>query len=686
MKKNKNRYRLLFLSVVLTLIWIIAAYRLVEIQVVHGKEYSEKAEKQSSGKIKVPADRGLIYDRQGRQLAINVSRNALYAYPADKREIKKIFSYLDKLYNRPAGKSKKKYRLKPNRFCWLDRDMEDRLAQKLVRDSIPGLYLKKEVKRNYPMASVGCQLLGRTDIDGNGISGVEFSYDSVLAGSPGLIDYLRDAHRNLYNIKELPLIKPVGGNSIVLTIDYYFQEIVEEELRAAVVEYNALEGSAVFMDCRTGEILAAADYVAGGKSDMVKLRAVSNCFEPGSVFKVFTAAALLEEGLIDFDEKIDCENGVWQIGRRRLHDDKDRDSLVFREIFELSSNIGIAKMAIKLGGQRLYENAGRFGFGAKCLVNLPGEQSGNIAVPKVWSDYNTAALAIGHAVSATPLQLAAAVSSVANGGQLYRPFLMRGIINSDGELIKRFKPELIAPVIDHTIADSLRAFMTGVVERGTATPVKSEYVSIGGKTGTAQVPDLENGGYLRGKYNASFLGFFPANNPILAGIVVLYQPEPVHYGGHTAGPAFKKMAERYTLANMERCNPETSLPTAADHLKMIEIPDFVDMEILLAQKIVAKKGLKLTTNADVGIIVWQYPPEGRRLPGSDYVAVIVSNDSEESKTMLDLTGLNVRTATAVLNQQRVKFEINGGGLIKKQTPRPGEKISERTVCRLLGTS
>ncbi len=686
MKKNKNKYRLLFLSVVLTLIWIVAAYRLVEIQVVHGKEYSEKADKQSSGKIRVPADRGLIYDRNGRQVAINVYRNALYAYPADRREIKKIYSYLDKLYGRPTGESKRKYSLKPNRFCWLDRDLVDNLARKMVRDSIPGLYLKKEIKRNYPMAGVGCQLLGQTDIDGNGISGVEYSYDSVLAGSPGLIDYLRDAHRNIYNIKEVPLIKSVGGNSIVLTIDYYFQEIVEEELRAAVVEYGALEGSAIFMDCRTGEILAAADYVVGGKSDMVKLRAVSNCFEPGSVFKIFTAAALLEAGLIDFDEKIYCENGAWQIGRRSLHDDKKRDSLVFREIFELSSNIGIAKLALKLGGERLYENAGRFGFGSKCLVNLPGEQTGMVADPKVWSDYNTAALAIGHAVSATPLQLAAAVSSIANGGKLFRPSVIRGIINNDGELIKRFKPELIARVVGQSITDSLRAFMTGVVERGTATPVQSEYVTIAGKTGTAQVPDLENGGYLRGKYNASFLGFFPADNPILAGIVVLHQPEPIHYGGHTAGPAFKKMAERYTLANMERCNPEASLPTADNRLKMIEIPDFVDMEILLAQKIAAKKGVRLTTNAESGIIVWQYPPEGRRMPGCDYVAVMVSDESGENHTMFDLTGLNVRTATAVLNRQQIKFEINGGGLIKKQFPRPGETISERTVCRLIGTS
>lgn len=685
MKNNINKYRLIFLAIVISLFWCAVIYRLIDIQIVHGMEYSEQAQKQSSGKIKVPAERGLIYDRKGRQVAINVVRNALCAYPSDKREIKKIYKYLDKIYGRRSGVSARKYRLALNRFRYIDRDLSDKLTNRLIRDSIPGLFLKSEIRRKYPIPGVGRQLLGGTDIDGRGVSGLEFSSDSILAGRPGLIDYLRDAHRNIYCVKEVPLIKPVPGNSIVLTIDWYFQEIVEEELRAAVEKYNALEGSALFLDCRTGEILAAADYIAGGKADIIKLRAISNCFEPGSVFKVFTTAALLEEGLIDFEERIYCEKGVWKCGRKLLHDDKPHDSLTFREIFEHSSNIGIGKLAGRLGGEKLYEAAHRFGFGEKCMTGLPGEQPGSIVRAKVWSDYNIAALSIGHAVATTPLQLVVGVAAVANGGRLYRPTVIRGVINDEGELISRSKTELIAEVMDEENADTLRSFMRGVVERGTAMLAQSDFVTIAGKTGTAQVADLKNGGYLRNKYNASFLGFFPANNPRVAGIVVLSQPEPVHYGGHTAGPAFKNIAERYSLANLESFRPENKMPVSKNELGMIEIPSFINMDIALAKQVARKKGIQLTANTESGPVVWQYPPEGRRIPGRDIVAVMVQYDETEEPKMFDLTGMKVRTAMAVLDRQRIKYEIIGGGIVKKQVPAEGVGVKNRSVCRLTGS-
>jgi len=215
---------------------------------------------------------------------------------------------------------------------------------------------------------------------------------------------LRDAHRNTYRIKTIPLVRPVAGNSIVLTVDWYFQEIVEDELKAAVEKYNALEGTAVFLDCRTGEILAAADYVAGENNDAVKLRAVSNCIEPGSVFKI-----------------VAC-------GRSRMRDDHKYDSLTFQEIIELSSNIGTGKLALRLGPEKLCEAIDRFGFGQKTYVGLPGEQSGYIGDPGVWSDYNIAALSIGHSIAVTPLQLSSAMAALANGGSLYRPILIRGMI------------------------------------------------------------------------------------------------------------------------------------------------------------------------------------------------------------------------------------------------------------------
>jgi len=682
MKATLSKPRLYILFAILTIAFICIVYRLFEIQVVHGSEYGELAQKQSTGKINVRADRGLIYDRKGRQVAINTITNSLYAYPSGKREIKNVYHYLDKLYGYNSGRSRRKFSLKSNRFSWIDRHLPDDLAQRIEHDSIPGLYLKKERRRVYPFPGIGRQLLGNTDVDCSGLSGLEYSCDSILAGSPGLIDYLRDAHRNTYRIQEIPVVKPVAGNSIILTIDWYFQEIVEEELKAAVEEYNATEGMALFLDCRTAEILAAADYTAGGKTDIVKLKAVSDCFEPGSMFKVFTAAALLEKDLVDLDEKIYCEKGLWRCGRRLLHDDKELDSLTFREIIEHSSNIGIGKLAIRLGGDELYETARRFGFGNKCFIDLPGEQSGMVNKAQVWSDYNIAALSMGHSISATALQLAAAVAAIGNGGELYRPSIIRGVINERGDILKRMKPELVAEVISSDNAAILRSFMTGVVECGTAKPAKSDIITLAGKTGTAEIPDLVNGGYFKNKFMASFFGFFPAENPRVAGVVVLKQPEPIHYGGHTAGPAFKNMAELYAIANAERFAPKSQLMAGDDEARMIEIPDFIGQDINLAKKVASKEGINLNANRAEGVVVWQYPPEGRRIPGEEIVAVVVRFDEDDSVTLFDMTGMQIRTAVAVLDYQGVDFKIKGTGKVKKQFPQAGTVLKKNLFCNL----
>ncbi len=683
MKARLSKPRLYILLSVLSIALGCIVYRLFEIQVVHGSEYGDLAEKQSSGKITVKADRGLIYDRKGRQIAINTVTSSLYAYPSDKKEIANDYRYLDKLYGYKAGSARRKFSLQSNHFTWIDRHLPDELARRIDQDSIPGLYLKKESQRVYPFPGVGRQLLGNTDIDCNGLSGLEYSCDSILAGRPGLIDYLRDAHRNTYRIDEIPVVEPIAGNSLILTVDWYFQEIVEEELKAAVDEYGAKEGMALFLDCRTGEILAAADYSAGGKTDIVKLKAVSDCFEPGSMFKVFTAAALLEKDLVDLDEKIYCEHGLWKCGRRVLHDDKQLDSLTFREIIELSSNIGIGKLALRVGGDDLYDNARRFGFGERSLIDLPGEQSGLVNKAKVWSDYNISALAMGHSVSVTALQLATAVAAIANGGHLYRPAIIRGVIDDRGKILKRMKPEQVADVISTDNAAILRGFMAGVVERGTAKEAQSDIVSLAGKTGTAEIPDLVNGGYFKNKFMASFFGFFPVENPKVAGVVVLKQPEPVHYGGHTAAPAFKNMAERYAIAHAERFAPQSQLLAGDDGARMIEIPDFVGQDIELAKKVAHKEGVNINANREKGVVVWQYPPEGRRIPGEEIVAVAVQSEADEDGIILfDMTGMEMRTAMAVLDYQGVDVKINGTGRVKKQFPKAGVTLKKNLSCTL----
>lgn len=682
-RKSSGRGRATLLFIMITIGWCILAARLAEIQIVHGKEYRQKASQQSSGKVSVKAPRGLILDRKGRQVALNVLKNSLYAYPSNKKEIVGIYHYLDRFYGCQRGHSRKRLDLKSSGFKWIDRTLSDAAASKIEKSKIPGLYLKEEMKRVYPFGNAGCQLLGCTDIDGQGISGLEYSLDSILAGRSGLLDYLRDAHRNTYRIREVPLVKPLPGNSVVLTVDWQFQEIIEEELKAAVDEYNALGGSAIFLDCRTGEILAAADYVPGQDRESIKLKAAADVFEPGSVFKIFTAAALLDEALVDLEEKIYCEEGSWQCGRRRLRDDKKHDSLTFQEIFELSSNIGIAKLALRLGGEKLTETARKFGFGTRTFSGLPGEQAGMIAVPGVWSDYNIAALSMGHAVSVTSLQLAAAVAAVANNGRLMRPMIIRGIFNPEGKLIRKFDPEFVGMVVKESSLETLHKFMEGVVERGTAVPVKSDIISIAGKTGTAEVFDKEKGGYIKNRFNSSFAGYFPTKNPKVAGIVVLHQPRPVTYGGYTAGPAFSKMAERYAIANSLVLRNDSLFVSDDDNdCNLGTVPDLEGHELSYAAKKAEKTGFEIVADKSGGTVAWQYPPEGRKIWAGEKVAVVL-NANDSTLTMPDLIGMKIRTAIAVLSYCGMKFEIEGYGIVQKQFPLPGASLQENTRCRLV---
>ena len=304
-----------------------------------------------------------------------------------------------------------------------------------------------------------------------------------------------------------------------------------------------------------------------------------------------------------------------------------------------------------------------------------------IGKPGVWSDYNIAALAMGHSISATAIQLAAGVAAVANGGELLKPSIIKGIISSDGNILERNQIEVIGRVAKKETTEIIRKFMRGVVERGTATPVQSDIVAIAGKTGTAEVVDPENGGYIKNRFNASFLGFFPADKPQIAGIVVLNQPLPITYGGHTSGPAFKNMAERYSILHPELQDGMLA-DISDDDFELKKIPDFTGQDFVFASQNAIERGMSLTANYTTGIVVWQYPPEGRKIPGGEKIAVLVQNENR-TDSMVSLKGMKLRTALAVLNHQGLEAEIEGTGKVVKQFPKPGTKIAPGNKCRLV---
>jgi len=685
-RTRQEKLRLGLLFVVVCCFFASIAARLVHLQIILSPVYSEIVQKQSSGTVPIPASRGLVYDRNGKVVANNVYKCSLYAYPRDNSELKQVASYVEKLFDLASGSAIRKYGLGVKRFRWIKRMLDDGMAERIASEAPPGLLLRKETQREYPYDLIGKQLLGFTNIDNEGMAGVEMSFDSILAGRPGLADIRRDGLRNTYRVEERALVKPEPGQSLVLTLDWDLQEIVEEELQKGLIEHNAKSGMAVFLNCNNGEVLAMAHFDPDEKdpSKPVKLRAVSDQFEPGSVLKAFTAVGVIEENLVDYGDSIFCEEGKWKVGGRTLHDDKEHGWLSFRQVMELSSNIGIAKYAIMQGGEGLMETLERFGLGRKTCVGLPGEADGVLAKPSRWSDYNIAALAMGHSVAVSALQLASGFAAIGNGGLLYRPQIILGFVDRQGSLINRRCPESIGRALSESAADTLASILRGVVEQGTAEIVNSSVVSIAGKTGTAQIPDLKNKGYFWNRYTASFAGFFPHEQPLIAGIVVYEDPQPVHYGGWTAGPVFRAVAERYAILHPDLFTaPQRMLAESSDKFQNTsEVPSLVGRNVDQAVAIAAQKGLELRANDSSGIVVWQYPAADRLVFEGHQVLAIVTEESSGGIKLPDLCGLSIRQASAFLKRFGIKFRIQGNGRVVKQSIKPGDRVNDQSMCWL----
>jgi len=685
-RTRQERFRLGVLFVLVCTFFIVAAARLGHLQVLQHPQCSKIVQQQSTSTVSIPAERGLIYDRNGTIVANNVTVSSLYAYPVGKKQLRNVCNYLERLFNLRRGSARKKFGLASQKFRWIKRRLDDKLACVIETNAPCGLYLRKETQRVYPYDLVGKQVLGFTDIDHRGLAGVELSYDSVLAGREGLADIRRDGLRNTFRVKEAALIKPEPGRSLVLTIDWQLQEIVQQELRQGVEKYQAKSGMAVFLDCNNGDVLAAAHFDPEEKNrdKPVKLRVVTDQFEPGSVFKAFTVAALLEAGLVDVDDSIYCEEGKWKIGRRFLHDDKKHGWLTFGQVIELSSNIGVAKCAIELGGDELYQTARRFGIGQKLGVGLPGEIRGSLVRPKRWSDYTVAALAMGHSVAVTSLQMAAGFAAIANGGKLLRPRLILGWVDDNRLVTNQSSGDVIGQVMSETSAATLRTILQGVVERGTAEAVHSPVITIAGKTGTAQVPDLENHRYFKNKFVASFAGFFPCEKPLIAGIVILHEPGPIHYGGWTAGPLFRNIAERYLVLRPDLFQIDSRL--LVEHSRpsdnTVEVPDFIGRDLTLAAAIADKRDLRLRTDTSEGKIIWQFPAADRLVFVDDEILAAVEQAGKPGLRMIDLKGLSTRQAAAFLQFAGITCRIKGNGRVTKQSIRPGEKIADKMICQL----
>ena len=507
------------------------------------------AAKQHRHLVELEPVRGTIYDRKMRPIAFNVSVYSLFASP-------KMMSEADKqaaLEQLPgilglgaeaiaADLDKDKY------FSWIKRKLPQETFEQVQKLKLKGLGFRKESKRFYPSASLAAHVIGFANIDNNGLEGLELYYNRELKGKPGWMRVMRDA-RQTELLLDNNFLPAHDGLNLVLTIDETIQYIAERALAQAVQKFNAKGATIIVMDTRTGAVLALAnqptydlEHFAQSGAESRTNRAVTYVYEPGSVFKVVTAAAALQEGKFTESDKIFCENGKYKIANNILTDHHPHGTISFAEVFSVSSNIGVAKIAQKIGGPTVYQYAKKFRFGMPTGIDLKGEVKGWLKDPSRWSKTSIGAVPIGYEVTVTPLQLLGMMAAVANKGAYVQPFVVRYIQDKQGHVVKSFGGKVLDErVIEPETARRVTEILVDVVEKGTAQKAKIEGIRVAGKTGTAR--KVIGGAYSEGKYYATFAGFAPADDPRLAAIVIMDEPHPAYFGGTVCAPVFKEVIE-----------------------------------------------------------------------------------------------------------------------------------------------
>ncbi|MFZ5876215.1 MAG: peptidoglycan D,D-transpeptidase FtsI family protein [Nitrospirota bacterium] len=544
------RRRALWVFGVFALLYAALAARVVYLHVIRGPELAQRAERQHEKSITVEAERGTIFDRNGRVLATDLTVPSLYAAPRlidNPRSIARELATVLRVDAKALAR-----RLAEDRgFIWLERRVDPAVARAVEELGAEGVRVMPEPARMYPRKTLLSHVLGFAGTDHVGLEGVERFYDRDLRGEKGRIVYERDGAGKRLFPKGLEYVAPSRGRDVVLTIDEGIQYISERELDAALADTGAESGTVIVMDPWDGAVLALAirpvfnpNEPGFSRPETWRNRAITDTFEPGSTFKIVTAAAALDAGVVRPDEIIDCERGRWPIPGGALHDHDPLGRVPFSEVIAKSSNIGTAKVAQRLGPERLRRAITTFGFGQKTGIDLGGEVAGRVPPLERWSKRSAVTIAIGQEIAVTTVQMTAAYAAVANGGMLVTPHVVAEVRGADGRGRPRAAAAPGVRVMSEATAKRLARLLEGVVEeRGTGGLAAIDGVRVAGKTGTAQQIDPETGRYSPDRETASFIGFAPAHRPAMVIAVVLDNPKGRGWGGQTAAPVFARVAE-----------------------------------------------------------------------------------------------------------------------------------------------
>lgn len=645
--RSTLRSRVLVCAVVLGAWTAGIEARLIYLQVIAHADMVTRADRQQLMTVEPAPKRGDILDRNGRLLAYSVDAETIGADPSQVESPDTAARLVCDAIGECDAARRKAFAAalqRDTRFVYLARQAPPDAGRRVRALNLPGIVVYKESKRYYPNKDLAAHVLGYVGIDNAGLAGLESAYDAKIRGRVGRLLLQVDSRRQAMGVREA--VMPTAGDSLELTIDRYLQHITERELRAGVEEHNAAGGTAVVMDPQTGAILALANYPTFNpntyrtfSADHLKNRAIQDVYEPGSTFKLVTASAAIEEGIFRMADLIDCAPGFITFpGRKPIREAEGKNfgAMSFEDVIVRSSNVGAIKAGLRVGSERISRYINRFGFGQALSPDFRGESAGIVWKPEDLDPSGLASVSMGYQISVTPLQMAAAVSSVANGGTLLEPRLIGAFIHNGRR--EPVPPRALRRTVSPETAATMTTIMESVVERGTAKNARIDGFTIAGKTGTAA--KVVNRRYSQTEYNTSFIGFVPSRKPALTIIVVIDSPhgKTKAYGGAVAAPVFKRIAEA-SLRHMG-IGPTINAPSPV-----------------------------IVARADSAVEAVRPHPVG--------VAAIRARDLEPASSglMPDLRGLSGREAIRSITGLGLLPRLSGTGFVIEQSPRPGSVLS-----------
>ena len=638
----------------IVLAWFGLSMRLFQVQILDGSKYREQGFMQAQAQIPIPAVRGNIYDRNNKPLTRNIIKYSFATYPTKISDPKTLANRMSDYFGRSPDYYNQKLTKNQN-FTYLERNINRDDCQGFLEDLPAGLIVERDSHRFYPNGNISAQLIGYTDPDNHGLTGLEHKFDQYLTGTAGWVVRQLSGKGKVLPNNRFPKKRPLDGSNIQLTIDLDYQVVLHEELRRRIDETSAISAMGILMNPQTGAILAMvsipdfdANYPAKFPMETHKNRVLTDQFEPGSTFKFVAAAAALKHDLVNLQEEFFCENGQYTFAGQVVNDHEDYGLLTFPQIIENSSNVGMIKIAERIGPNRLYRTCRDFGFGMPTHISFSGESAGTLRRLENWSGFSLASVTIGQEVAVTTLQLAMAYSAIANGGFLMKPRLVSQIVNNTGKPIYREEPEVLRKISEPSVMKDLTAMLIQVVETGTGTSARIPGWSIAGKTGTAE--KFIDGEYSASKYISNFAGFFPAENPQIVGVLVLNEPRyGLHWGGIGAAPIFRRVIKR--IINMD-----DSIQILKDKYKDKEEP------LLMVD-------------------AYRNEPEKADLfPKSLSTRAVFTQIAQNENAVPDVRGMSLLQAKIVLHQFGYQTKLSGSGQVQWQSPKPGTFLAAGSIC------